>query len=282
MRMLSVCKRLVLAVLAGFALAGCTTVAPPPPLMIDAHAHYTADDAEAFDPAAVIGMMDRAGVARIVVSGRPPAMALRLHAEAPQRVVLLLGVYRSPADKADWMRDAGLPARVETMLADGRWAGIGELHLFAGDAHSPVFEALVRLAASRELLLLIHGDAEVLDRAFDLAPGLRVLWAHLGTEPVPEAVAAVLARHAGRQLWVDTSVRDERIAPGGTLLPEWRALFEAHPQRFVVAVDSFSTNRWRRYGEVVAGIRAWTDTLAPPLRRRLLHDNAAAMLAPHR
>jgi len=43
-------------------------------------------------------------------------------------------------------------------------------------------------------------------------------------------------------------------------------------------VDAFSTHRWGRYGEVVASVRTWLDTLPAPLARRLRHDNAAAML----
>jgi hypothetical protein len=267
----------VAAVGAALALSGCA--APP---MIDAHGHYTTADAAVFSPADIVAKMDAAGVRRLVVSGTPPAMAQALHRHAPDRFVPLLGVYTTELGKALWMHDAQLPERVRAQLASGHWAGLGELHLFARDAGSPVFAALVRLAAEHRLLLLIHGDAAVVDRAFALDPQARVLWAHLGTVPEPDAVDAVLQRHAGRALWVDTSVRDERIAPGGVLLPAWRALFARHPDRFVVAVDAFSTRRWGRYGEVVATIRTWADTLPPALARRLRHDNAAALLAPAR
>lgn len=250
--------------------------APPP--MIDAHSHFSAADAEAFSAAEIVSRLDDAGVSRIVISGTPPEAAQSLYRHAPQRVLPFLGVYATDADKATWMHDRQLPQRVREQLAAGRWVGLGELHLFARDARSPVFEALVGLAVEHDLIVLIHGDADVLDRIFALAPTARVLWAHLGTQPLPALVDDVLTRHRDRALWVDTSVRDERIAPGGVLQGEWRALFERHPQRFVVAVDAFSTNRWRHYGEVVAAIRTWVDTLPPPLARRLLHDNAAAML----
>jgi hypothetical protein len=266
------------ATLLALALQGADAAGLAPP-MIDAHAHYTEEDARALPPAALLAQLDAAGVTRVLVSGTPPALALTLHRQAPERVVPLLGVYTSALGKALWMHDTTLPARVQAQLDTGPWAGIGELHLFARDAASPVFEALVRLAEARGLLLLVHGDAEVLDRAFALAPGLRVLWAHLGTVPRPDAVEATLERHAGRALWVDTSVRDERIAPEGVLLPEWRELFARHPTRIVVAVDAFSTQRWQRYGEVVSTIRTWLDGLPPGLAQRLRHDNAAAMLA---
>lgn len=267
----------VLLALLVWTLAGCA--APP---MIDAHGHYTAADAAAFTPAALVAKMDTAGVRRLLVSGTPPELAQVLHHHAPERFVPFLGVYTSNLGKALWMHDRQLPERVREQLAAGHWAGLGELHLFAPQAASPVFAALVELAAEHRLILLLHGDAAVVDRTFELDPQARVLWAHLGTVPEPEVVDAVLQRHAGRALWVDTSVRDERIAPGGVLLPGWRALFERHPTRFVVAVDAFSTQRWGRYGEVVAGIRTWLDGLPPALARRLRHDNAAALLAPAR
>jgi predicted TIM-barrel fold metal-dependent hydrolase len=115
----------------------------------------------------------------------------------------------------------------------------------------------------------------VVEQAFAVAPKVRVLWAHLGTQPEPDALAAMLGRFPG--LWIDTSVRDERIAPGGVLMPEWRKLFERHTERFVAAVDTFSVNRWHHYEEVVADIRRWTDPLPQPLKDNLLHDNAARL-----
>jgi hypothetical protein len=247
--------------------------------LIDTHSHYTKTDAKALAPGQILAKLDAAGVARVVISGTPAELALRLYAAAPDRVVPFLGVYDSHLDKARWMHDEKVPAHAETQLAKGPWAGIGELHLFAQDAGSSVFERLARLAEAHELILMLHGDAEIVDRAFAIAPTVRILWAHLGTNPEPGLLAAVIERHAGRALWIDTSVRDAQIAPDGVLLPEWRALFEAHPGRFVVAVDAFSTNRWRRYGEVVAAIRGWTADLPDGLRDRLLFGNAQAMLS---
>ncbi len=255
--------------------AACTSAASPPP-MIDAHAHYSAPDAAAFTPAEVIARLDAAGVRRLVVTGSPPQLAQHLYRHAPGRIVPLLGVYASDLDKGRWVHDAGLPARVVAQLEQGSWAGIGELHLFAGDARQPVFEQLVRLAAARRLVLMLHGDAEVIEHAFAIAPEVRVLWAHLGTRPQPAPLAAMLDRYPAT-LWIDTSVRDERIAPGGALLPEWRALFERYPDRFVAAVDTFSTNRWQHYADVVAQIRNWIEPLPQPLRNGLLHDNAARL-----
>ncbi len=263
----------LLLALGGLLAAGAGADSLPP--MIDAHAHYSAPDAAAFTPAEVIARLDAAGVRRQVVTSSPPQLSQQLYLHAPDRVIPLLGVYASDLHKGNWVHDAGLPARVAAQLEDGAWAGIGELHLFARDARQPVFTQLVRLAAARRLVVMIHGDAEVVEQAFAVAPGVRVLWAHLGTEPRPDLLDAMLARFP--QLWIDTSVRDERIAPGGALLAEWRALFERHPERFVVAVDTFSVNRWQHYETEVAQIRQWVDPLPLPLKGNLLHDNAARL-----
>ena len=264
--------------LAALLAAGTAQAATLQP-MIDAHAHYSAPEAAVLPPPKVIEKLDAAGVSRLVVTSAPPELAQTLYRHAPARVIPLLGVYDADRDKGNWLGDPALPQRVEARLAQGRWAGIGELHLFAADARHPVFEQLVRLADAHGLVLMIHGDEEVVERAFDIAPRLRVLWAHLGTQPEPDRLARMLRRHP-ETLWIDTSVRDERIAPDGRLLPEWRALFEQHPERFAVAVDTFSLNRWQHYGDVAERIRTWVDRLPEPLRGNLLHDNAARLFAP--
>lgn len=255
-------------------LAGNAALAP----MVDAHAHYTAADADMLSSAAVVSRLDAAGVRRLVVTSAPPELAQQLYRHAPARVIPLLGVYDHGRDKADWMHDQGLPVRAAAALKTGHWAGIGELHLFARDAENPVFAELVRLAAAHELVLMIHGDPAVVRQAFALAPGVRVLWAHLGTEPRPEILAGMLERYPN--LWIDTSVRDERIAPDGRLRPEWRTLFLRHPERFLVAVDTFSTNRWLHYAEVVGQIRAWVEPLPEAVKAKLMHDNAMRLFRP--
>lgn len=263
-------------------LAGAVLAASVPlsasslPPMIDAHAHYTAEDARAFPPQAIVAKLDAAGVRHLVTIGTPPELAQQLYRHAPGRVIPLLGIYGAGLGKADWMLDDTLPEKAAAWLASGDWAGIGELHLFARDAGKPAFAGLVKLAEARQLVLMLHGDAEVVGRAFELAPNVRVLWAHLGAEPSPAILAGMLERHP-KNLWIDTSVRDERIAPDGRLLPAWRALFLRYPDRFLVAVDTFSVNRWQHYEAVVGQIRAWIEPLPAEVKRKLLHDNAAQL-----
>jgi hypothetical protein len=275
-------RRLRTCVLAVALLAGSpgATAGPPEPPLFDAHLHYTGVDAAALPPGEILAILDRSAVTRAVVSGMPTSAVERLHAAAPERIIPFLNVYNAPGAKRDWMHDETLPARVAALLdaGGGIYRGIGELHIFAGDAQSPVLLALADLAAERGLMLQIHGDAAVIDAVFARQPGLTVLWAHLGTEPRPEAIAPVLARHPN--LYADTSVRDGRfVDEQGQLRPPWRAFFIAHADRVLVGVDTFWTRRWKRFDEVAAEIRGWLGQLPPEVAEKLAHGNAERLFA---
>lgn len=253
-------------------------VESPPLPLFDAHLHYTGVDAAALPPAEIIAILDANQVPAAVVSGLPNNAVLRLSAAAPARILPFLNVYGAGVGKADWMHDPTLPERMVEQLdaAGGRFRGIGELHIFEQDADSPVLLALADIAAERGLMMQIHGDAAVIDAVFARQPGLTLLWAHLGTEPHPDAIAPVLARHPS--LYADTSVRDGRfVDEQGRLKPQWRDFFMAHADRVLVGVDTFWTRRWKRFDEVTAEIRGWLRQLPPEVAAKLAHGNAEAL-----
>ena len=221
----------------------------------------------------MLAIFDRNHITHAMVTGNPTRHVEGLHAHAPERIIPFLSVYDSFRDKRDWMHDETIPARVERDLESGIYRGIGELHIFAKDRKSPVLRRLVEIAAERDLMLSIHGDAEIIDEIFAIAPDVTVLWAHMGTRPEPAFLREVLARHP-EGLYIDTSVRDDRIIPEGEILPEWRQLFIDHADRFLVGVDTFSVNRWQHFDQVAAKIRRWLDQLPPDVARQLAHENA--------
>lgn len=246
--------------------------------LFDAHLHYSARDAAHYSPPQILVKLDRAKVRYAVVTGTPSSHTLKLYQYAPERIVPLLGIYRRQTDKATWSNDEGLPARIESELAAGGWRGIGELHIFAKDRHSPVFRRIVEIASRRGLPLLIHADPAVIDIVYDIAPSQSVIWAHAGTYPYPDLVADYLQRYA--ELRIDLSVRDERIAPGGVISDDWYELFVRFPNRFMVGVDTYSTSRWSNFESVVATTRHWLSQLPDDVAKQLAYDNAAALFKP--
>lgn len=245
--------------------------------LFDAHLHYDGRERSGLTPREALDALAASGVARALVTGSPPHHALALHRLDPARVVPLLGVYQEPRDKQHWYRDTTLPARVASALDAGPWRGIGELHLFAPQRHSPVFLALVDLAAARGLPLLLHTDPTVIDTVFERAPTATVLWAHAGAYPCPPLLRDYLERYP--RLYLDLSMRDGRVAPGGALDPAWELLLLEYPKRVMVGVDTFSAGRWRDLGTVVAVTRQWLRQLPPEVAERIAWGNGAGLFA---
>ena len=243
--------------------------------LFDTHLHYNARDAERFSPQQIIATLERNAIAHALVTSMPAHHALQLHQLAPKRILPLLGAYETPEDKAIWTQDTSLPSRIEAQLKQAQWRGIGELHLFARDRHSPVFTRIIQLAQEYRLPLLLHADPAVIDTVYELAPGHPVIWAHAGTFPYPDLIADYLARYPA--LRVDLSVRDERIAPNGILHDNWYELFVNYSERFMVGVDTYSLSRWNTFDEAVARTRRWLQELPADVAGRLAYGNAAAL-----
>jgi hypothetical protein len=243
--------------------------------LFDTHLHYNARHAEQVNPQQVIAMLDRNSIQKALVTSIPAQHAMQLHRQAPGRILPLLGVYRMPGDKETWTQDTGLPSRIEARLKQGDWHGVGELHLFAKDRHSPVFIRIIELAQQHRLPLLLHADPAVIDTVYEQAPGHPVIWAHAGTFPYPDLIADYLTRYPA--LRVDLSVRDQRIAPDGVLRDDWYELFVRYPDRFMIGVDTYSLSRWHSFDQAVTNIRAWLRQLPADVAMRLAYDNAAAL-----
>jgi len=253
-----------------FCLAASNPLSAGQPFF-DAHLHYNIEDELQYPPEQILAILRHADVSRAVVTGRPPQQAMLLHQRAPSLVLPILGVYRTDSEKQSWMHDSSLPARVETYLAAGPWRGIGELHIFAQERRNPVFLRLVELAAQRSLPLLMHCDPAVIDALFDHAPQARVVWAHAGAYPYPPLLRDYLDRYPN--LYVDLSVRDERVAPSGVIAADWEWLLMEYPDRFLVGVDTFRTARWGRYRELVQKTRVWLGQLPPEVSAAITHRN---------
>ena len=245
--------------------------------LFDTHLHYNSDFTGRYTPVQIITTLKTSGVTHAVVTGLPPGQALRLYEAAPGLFIPLLGVYRKPGDKQAWTQDAGLPARVEQMLRDGPWRGVGELHLFAPQRRSPVFLRIVELATRRGLPLLLHCDPAVIDSLYEHSPQARIIWAHAGAYPYPALLRDYLDRYP--RLNVDLSMRDARIAPDGELAPDWERLLWDYPDRFMVGVDTFSGARWEDYGAAVTRIRHWLAQLPEGVAARIAYRNAATVFA---
>jgi len=243
--------------------------------LFDGHLHYSAADAQVFSPQDIIERLDKNNIRYAVVTSTPASHAAALYKHAPDRIVPLLGMYHNETDKANWWDDAALPSDVEAELKKGYWRGIGELHIFASDRHSPVFRQLVLITSQQQLPLQIHGDPAVIDTVYDIAPQQPVIWAHAGTYPYPDLIADYLKRYPF--LYIDLSMRDERIAPDGNIDDSWYELFVAYPDRFMIGVDTYSLPRWYDFDVAVKTMRHWLVQLPDDIAEHLAYGNAMSL-----
>jgi len=241
--------------------------------LFDSHSHYKTDDAAIFSPEQILAIMDRENITHMVIVGEPPDRVQQLYKVAPSRIIPFLGLYESYKDKANWMHDPHLPHKLEQLLGEGHYRGIGEIHLFRKDRDNNNFQAILSLADKYKLPVLFHGDAEVVDQIFKLFPEMNVIWAHLGTMPHPALLTRMLRRYPDH-LYIDTSVRDNMIMKVNRLSPEWSDFFIAHADRILVGIDTFYTPRWKNIDKVTRRIRDWLSFLPEPVAKKLAYENA--------
>jgi hypothetical protein len=245
--------------------------------VFDAHIHYSQPDWTVHSPEEALAILARAGVKRALVSSTPDDGTLRLYEKAPHVVVPSLRPYRTRGDMGSWTRDAEVQAYVEERLKRGIYRAIGEVHFGAGDVTAPVVKRFAELAAQQSLYFWCHIDDVAAERVLATYPKTPLLWAHAGMSASARRVGELLDRFP--MLWVELALRTD-VAPGGTLDPEWRAVFLRHPGRFLVGTDTWVTSRWSALDEYHRGVQGWLAQLPREVAEKIAWRNAERMFPP--
>jgi hypothetical protein len=247
--------------------------------IFDAHLHYSSDAWSVYDVDQAIAILDRSNVRVALVSSTPDEGTLRLYQRAPERVVPILRPYRNRGDISTWTQDASIVdyvrGRLENAPAGLRYRGLGEFHLYAGEATRPVVAELVQIARDRDMFLHAHSDAGAVEELLVAYPGAKVLWAHAGMSASPATVARLIDAYRDR-LWVELALRYD-VASGGTVDPAWAAVFERFPGKLMVGTDTWITPQWTRLPELKEAEQAWLRQLPADLAERLAWRNAACL-----
>ena len=277
-------------------LAALPAVAVEEPIpFVDAHVHLN-------DPAMQLELMDRHGATQAVVfwGGRSDNASVADAAQRdPQRFIPFASI--SPertAYRPRWERDdPTLLAELDALLATGRYRGIGEISAvhfpsagfgetdFAPDG--PMLTGILELARKHRVPVLLHVEvtrlaelSALLDRYADVP----VIWAHGGYTPLMLA-QRLLARHPN--LTYELSARTWPAHPrspeytllrdGRAVWPQWLALIEAQPSRFVVGTDA--SHRSRASEEMkFTSVQAFLRQLSPATRHRVARENILALV----
>lgn len=269
--------------------------------LFDAHMHY---NQEAWDgragphpPSDVLARFARNGVRAVLANSRPNDGTRTLAAARTQSadgdlrkaadgltVVPFIRLYRNRADYDNWFRDESIYAMVQAEFArgtaSGPYRGIGEFHLYdSANANAPVAVKLIRFAEQHRLAVLAHVDDVAIDLLMAHAPNagrtLRLIWAHTGIGGASvERVDALMGRYP--LLMGELSYRPGLTCSGGLLCPQWRALVQKYPDRFLIGSDTWVNQRWASYDDLMRDYRTWLGALEPALARRIAWENGAA------
>jgi len=265
--------RILLGIVTATMLAATGAAAEGRLPIFDAHIHYSHDAWEMLPPPQAVEVLRKAGLKKAFVSSSSDQGTQMLYAEAPDLIVPVLRPYRKRGELGTWYRDESVIQLLTERLNANTYAGIGEFHIYGQDTELPVMRAVVRLAKEHGIFLHLHGDAEAVDNVFRQNPEARVLWAHSGFDS-PANVRAMLDKH--QNLWADLAVRGEQ-ATGGKVDPDWRALFEAHPDRIMLGTDTYAPERWYYVEDHAQWSREWLADLPPDLAERIAHRNAQTL-----
>jgi hypothetical protein len=259
---------------------------PPPTTRVmplfDAHLHYSAPAWPLYPPETIVTLLDSLGVRSGLVSSAPDEGTFKLRAVLGDRVIPMLGPYRSSADVFSWSRDPSIVAYVESTYRPGVHRGFGEFHLLAGQIGLPTVRRVLAFAAREKLFLQAHADARAVAELLAYAPDATVLWAHAGVDATPAQIGALLDKWP--KLSVELSLRDD-VAPNGRLDPRWRDLLVRHSARVMIGTDTWTVGggdaneRWAAYAEIVKGIRGWLAQLPADVAESIAYRNAERFLA---
>jgi hypothetical protein len=262
--------------------AGNRAVADEPIEIFDAHLHYNWEPKPFYQLDEVLALFKKHRVTGILATSRPNTGTHALmdaKAEGLQ-VVPFIRPYRVRADMGSWFNDPVIFDLVRDEFKRGYYRGIGEFHLSGKAADTEMVKKTVDFAVANNLYLHAHADDEAVEILMRHNPRARIIWAHTGFGLASERVAAMLDKYP--KLWGELSYRSGIVDGSGKLTPEWRALFERYPDRFLLGSDTWVPERWASYGEMMAGYRRWLAQLPPAAAKQIAHGNARSLFAESR
>lgn len=269
---------------------------PPPIPFVDAHVHLN-------DEALQLELMKAYGATQAVIfwgrdsdnesvaetAGRRPDQFIAFASISPERTA-----YR-PAWSAE---DPAILARLDALLATGKYRGIGEISAvhfpaagFAETDFSPVgaiMTGVMGLARKYRVPVLVHIELTRMPEFSKLLETYRdvpVIWAHGGYTPLFLA-ARMLERHPN--LYYELSARTwprHPRSPDYTILrdgqqvwPEWLRLIESRPGRFLIGSDASHRSRESEIMKLES-VQAFLRQLTPPARDRVARQNILELVA---
>lgn len=267
-----------LAIAAVLLAAAPVAAAEEPIEIFDAHLHYNWEPKPFYQLDEVLALFKKHRVTGILATSRPNdgTHALMDSKADGLWVVPFIRPYRVRPDMRTWFSDPTIFDLVQDEYTRGYYRGIGEFHLSGKAAATEWVKKAVDFAVANDLYLHAHADDEAVEILMRHNGRAKIIWAHTGFSLPPARVAAMLSTYP--QLWGELSYRSG-ITARGELTPEWRAMFEKYPDRFLLGSDTWVSERWSSYGTIMAEYRGWLKQLPLAIAKQIAHGNAKRLFA---
>jgi hypothetical protein len=195
-------------------------------------------------------------------------------------------------------------------LQDGPYQFVGEIMFVHGDkshgeqtaageryvaADAPNVFLLMKELQALKAPVMTHWEVydwernwPTLHRLYESFPGITFIWPHAGFGSAEQA-ETVLSQHKNVMITLSKMEKDQSalsdedkteqlggamIDECGRILPEWRAVLDKYPTRFMFATDAHKDFRWSKYGDVVKRWRMILGQLPEPQAKMIAWQNA--------
>lgn len=195
-------------------------------------------------------------------------------------------------------------------LRDGQYQFVGEIIFVHGDkshgeqtaageryvtGDAPNVFRLMKELQTLRVPVMIHWevynwerDWPALHHLYEKFPSLTFIWPHAGYGSAVQA-ETVLSQHPNVMITLSKLEKDQRAMSSeekaeqlggaivdecGSILPDWRALIERFPTRFMFATDAHKDFRWAKYADVVSRWRNILGQLSDPEAKIIAWQNA--------
>lgn len=237
----------------------------------DGHMHYNYDVWTRLPPKTALKQLENNGIQRAIFSSTPAEGTQILHKLAPDKIIPFIRPYRNIRDRFTYHSDPTIIQYLEDEIASGIYHGIGEFHLFAPHKDTTVVKDMMQLAADHQLAISAHVDLPTILTLVSLQPELHIIWAHCGMDHPFDEMKQAIESHPN--LHCDLSFRYGMFSEDDRLKPEWKALLEAYPERFILGMDTYVPRRWAALSEHVEFAVNWLEQLSEPARNKIARDN---------
>lgn len=287
-------RTLFLTIAATACAASMSALAAAPPLtFVDAHTHLMVEN---LTPDEEIALLRKAGISRVVLMHNEPEVIADMARKYPGFVIPSLSLNR-PTPKSVRL-DENTGRLMTKLYADRAICSYGEMSGGDFSANSESVRAIYAAAAASGAPVNLHVDlakpenVAAVEVALSAYPKMHLVLAHLGWTAGPDLIGRLLDAHPN--LYTDLSIR---LDPPGSLpwrnngrdlsilradrtfQPEWRALIERHPDRFLFAMDINSFGlRYTITEDLVSTARKALAPLPPKVQDAVAHGNIERLL----